>query len=223
MKKKSRDNRTKKKHINIFISIVISVLITPVSIGILSLVGFYKDKEVQHSQVVGFYNKIDIGSREDGYYYSIVCMFMDSESGITPKDGPLVFGKSYEYVILKKAGTYPEVKYVEYYPETGPINSYVISDTLISDDFSDIITEKIINDHNDIFADKDGLSFRVVDMDKDIIMSAEKTEELRESKINRNILLTILYFLLRILLPIIVIISIILIGIVIIRNIFQKD
>lgn len=183
--KMSRDNRTKKKHINIFISIVISVLITPVSIAILSLVGINKDKEVhhsqvnkdkevQHSQVVGFYNKIDIGSREDGYYYSIVCMFMDSESGITPKDGPLVFGKSYEYVMLKKAGTYPEVKYVEYYPETGPINSYVISDTLISDDFSDIITEKIINDHNDIFADKDGLSFRVVDMDKDIISQQKK-------------------------------------------------
>ena len=125
-----------------------------------------------------FFEKIDLGSRSDGYYYSVARMGgrFDDEEG----EG--------EYVVLKKYGSYPEVDFfLLRMPEVPPANGYRISYTLAEEDFSDLIDDDFRNAYPEVFTGKTNDVFSVIDMDSDILMTFKELEQERSDRINEGI------------------------------------
>ena len=127
---------------------------------------------------VYFFEKIDLGSRSDGYYYSIARMGgqFDYDEG----EG--------EYVVLKKYGSYPEVDFFAFrQPELPPANGYRISYNLAEEDFSDLIDDDFRNGYPEVFTGKTNDFFLVVDMDNDILMTFAELEQERSDRINQGV------------------------------------
>lgn len=109
---------------------------------------------------VAFKNdRLDLGLRSDGCYYSIIRMV--DGTGYPTDDG--------EFVVLKKSGTNPVVQYYSYNAEAGQRSAYLISYGLYTDDFSDMIDIVTVANHPEIFQDKTNLEFKIIDLDNDII------------------------------------------------------
>lgn len=109
---------------------------------------------------VAFKNdRLDLGLRSDGCYYSIIRMV--DGTGYPMDDG--------EFVVLKKSGTNPVVQYYSYNAEAGQRSAYLISYGLYTDDFSDMIDIVTVANHPEIFQDKTNLEFKIIDLDNDII------------------------------------------------------
>ena len=108
-------------------------------------------------------DRIDLGKRNDGCYYTIIRMV--DGSGFPKDDG--------EFVVLKKKGTTPTVKYYAYSPEAGQMNPYLINQGLYTDDFSDLIDIVMVADNPEIFQNKTNLEFKIVDLDNDIIKTPD--------------------------------------------------
>ena len=97
---------------------------------------------------VAFKNdRLDLGLRSDGCYYSIIRMV--DGTGYPMDDG--------EFVVLKKSGTNPVVQYYSYNAEAGQRSAYLISYGLYTDDFSDMIDIVTVANHPEIFQDKTNL------------------------------------------------------------------
>ena len=106
---------------------------------------------------------IDLGQRTDGYYYKIVHM-VDTEPG---RDGHI------DYVVLKKMGETPKVSPFRYFPESGQLNPYLVSNNLSTDDFSDMIKNDMIEQNPEYFEDRKDMFFSVIDMDTDILKTPD--------------------------------------------------
>ncbi len=87
-------------------------------------------------------------------------------------------------------------------------------------DLSDIITEDNMENNSVMLAGLDGLSFSVIDMDNDIIMSAQEYQDKRDANIFGGIALILLLY---VVLPVVVIIALIILVIKVAVNIFQRD
>ena len=108
---------------------------------------------------VYFFEKIDLGPRSDGYYYSIAKMGNEDD----------FYNNGGEYVVLKKNGSYPEVDFFqELPPEYLPANRYRIDNVLPGDEFSDLIDDNFRNTYPDVFTGKTDDMFAVVDVDHTI-------------------------------------------------------
>ena len=105
--------------------------------------------------------RLDLGARSDGYYYTIIRMV--DGTGYPQDDG--------EFVVLKKSGSVPSVEYYSFYAETGQQKPYFIKDNLPTDDFSDMMDDQMIEDNPDIFENRTDMVFTVIDMDTDILKS----------------------------------------------------
>ena len=108
---------------------------------------------------------IDLGQRTDGYYYKIVHM-VDTEPGRT---GHI----DIDYVVLKKMGETPKVSPFRYFPESGQLNPYLVSNNLSTDDFSDMIKNDMIEQNPEYFEDRKDMFFSVIDMDTDILKTPD--------------------------------------------------
>ena len=115
-------------------------------------------------------DRIDLGERNDGCYYTIIRMV--DGSGFPKDDG--------EFVVLKKKGTTPTVKYYAYSPEAGQMNPYLINQGLYTDDFSDLIDIVMVADNPEIFQNKTNLEFKIVDLDNDIIKTPDDYQKERD-------------------------------------------
>ena len=120
---------------------------------------------------VAFKNdRLDLGERGDGCYYTIIRMV--DGSGFPKDDG--------EFVVLKKKGTTPTVKYYAYSPEAGQMNPYLINQGLYTDDFSDLIDIVMVADNPEIFQNKTNLEFKIIDLDNDIIKTPDDYQKERD-------------------------------------------
>ena len=108
---------------------------------------------------------IDLGQRTDGYYYKIVHM-VDTEPGMA---GHI----DIDYVVLKKMGETPKVSPFRYFPESGQLNPYLVSNNLSTDDFSDMIKNDMIEQNPEYFEDRKDMFFSVIDMDTDILKTPD--------------------------------------------------
>ena len=121
-------------------------------------------------------DRLDLGERGDGCYYTIIRMV--DGSGYPQNDG--------EFVVLKKKGTTPTVQYYSYNAEAGQMSAYLINQGLYTDDFSDMIDIVMVANNPEIFQNKTNLEFKIVDLDNDIIKTPydyqkEKDEALGEA------------------------------------------
>lgn len=118
---------------------------------------------------------ISLGDRGDGYFYAIVRM-----SGADPS----TYNEE-EYVVLKK---YAEVPVVTYFVnQRGTETAYLIEENLEEDDFSDLIDENITVSYPEIFDNKTDMTFRVIEMDDDILKTPEDYMNERSDRTNSGI------------------------------------
>ena len=164
--------------------ITVSLFFSSVVVTGLTVFGFSSVKKMlndfntpapQAPQVVGDKvafktDRIDLGARNDGCYYTIIRMV--DGSGFPKDDG--------EFVVLKKKGTTPTVKYYAYSPEAGQMNPYLINQGLYTDDFSDLIDIVMVADNPEIFQNKTNLEFKIVDLDNDIIKTPDDYQKERD-------------------------------------------
>lgn len=116
------------------------------------------------SQEVSFRDdRLDLGERKDGYYYTIIRMV----------DPDYFVGNEGEYVALKQYGSIPFVAYYHMNPELGQQNPYLIKTDLNTVDLSDMINSDIIAQNSEFFADRTDYIYTVIDMESDILKSAD--------------------------------------------------
>jgi len=180
---KAKKNKNKTAYTVFLILMIVAAFVTVDSVinaGVatgLSIYGFKSAKKISNKtysspssslaqtpgDVVAFKEeRLDLGARSDGYYYTIILM-ADGSSYALDEEG--------EYVVLKKSGSVPSVEYYSFYAETGQQNPYFIKDNLPTDDFSDMTDDQMIEDNPDIFENRTDMVFTVIDMDTDILKS----------------------------------------------------
>lgn len=180
-KAKKNKNKNKTAYTVFLILMIVTAFVTVDSIinaGVatgLSIYGFKSAKKISNQtytspsaslaqtpgDVVAFkQDRLDLGERNDGYYYTIILM-ADGSSYVIGEEG--------EYVVLKKSGSVPSVEYYFFRAETGQLNPYFIKDNLPTDDFSDMTDDQMIEDNPDIFENRTDMVFTVIDMDTDIL------------------------------------------------------
>ena len=115
-------------------------------------------------------DRIDLGERGDGCYYTIIRMV--DGSGFPKDDG--------EFVVLKKKGTTPTVKYYAYSPEAGQMNPYLINQGLYTDNFSDMIDMVTVANNPVYFKNNTNFEFKIVDLDNDIIKTPDDYQKERD-------------------------------------------
>lgn len=133
----------------------------------------YLDESVAHEVSFVYPVLIDLGSREDGYYYSIVYTWED-----------------YDYFVVRKYGTKPKVRFYEA-PEGLSALRYYVSNDLARDDFSDLITEEIIENEPEIAEKHSDNVFTVIDLDNDVLLSADEWEDARSVEMTYGIIFLI--------------------------------
>ena len=175
----TKDNKYKNKTTTFLILMIVAAVLTifsfvnaAVAAG-LSIYGFNNANKIknkphtmmsavpQTASIMAAFkeDRLDLGSRSDGCYYTIIRMV--NGSGYSDDEG--------EFVVLKKSGSVPSVDYYEYYVESGQLSPYLINYALGEDDFSDLIDEVMVENNPDIFEDRTDMVFTVVDMDSDIL------------------------------------------------------
>lgn len=226
MKKETMDNSVRKKRRKVFIilAIIVFVLLAGLLLfGIFHNRSSKKDLNELPGQTIYILDKKDLVKGDDGTYYSLARVIMTSVPDDKQSDSPYppAYEGSVQYVILKKYGEFPSVLiYSSGSIETGPQNPYRVSEKLQVMDLSDIITEDNMENNSVTLAGLDGLSFSVIDMDNDIIMSAQEYQDKRDANIFGGIALILLLY---VVLPVVVIIALIILVIKVAVNIFQRD
>lgn len=163
----------------------VSTLVSGAVVGALSVYGFNcaKDMGSKPQQTPAFSqpsgkkvafksDRLDLGDRGDGCYYTVIRM-------VEGYNDPMDEG---EFVILKKNGSVPSVKYFLYYPEAGQLSSYLIKNNLSTDDFSDMIDYQVISQNPQFFENRNDLIFTVIDMDSDILKTPDDYAKERDDR-----------------------------------------
>ena len=115
-------------------------------------------------EVVSFKNdRLDLGERNDGYYYTIIRMV----------DPDFFVGNDGEYVVLKQHGSIPSVEYYRFTAERGQLHPYVVKTNLSTDDLSDMIDSKVIAQNSEFFADRTDYIYTVIDMETDVLKTPD--------------------------------------------------
>ncbi|MBP5493893.1 MAG: hypothetical protein J6X97_02280 [Lachnospiraceae bacterium] len=115
-------------------------------------------------EVVSFKNdRLDLGERNDGYYYTIIRMV----------DPDFFVGNDGEYVVLKQYGSIPSVKYYHFTAERDQLSPYLVNAELSTDDLSDMIDSKVIAQNSEFFVDRTDYIYTVIDMESDILKTPE--------------------------------------------------
>ena len=168
----------------------ISAILSGVVVTGLSIVGFKSAKKmgnqpttqtttiVQPSgdKVAFERERIDLGWRNDGCYYTIIRMV---DGAVYPAGG--------EYVVLKKYGSVPSVEYSQFYAETGQLKPYLVEYNLGTDDFSDLIDGSMVVNNPEIFSGRTDMIFKVIDMDSDILKTAADYQSEKDSRLGNLI------------------------------------
>lgn len=127
-----------------------------------------EDETILSGSALRFTNDsiIELGKRDDGYYYALVGIWDNSLS----KDNIVYVVVKHENDNLDDLLTYTPYSDSEHqHIYTTPVNSY-------TDDFSDLITEDVISEYPDFFESFDERSFPVLnksDFDPEIILTDE--------------------------------------------------